>query len=202
MNNEYWINEFKNYYGNTQSNIIEKLGLPYLTEKPKSIGSIIAKRIIKNKEKVELFDASLKTIRTFQNNPMESMSFSQINYKQIINEKWEDSNLFKTFNSDFFFVVYKLHNPLDKDPILEHVLFWKMSKEDLEICSQFWEITKDSILRGDYKGFISIKNNFICHVRTKGINKFDVMETPQNTFEAKRSFWLNSNYIKSQIYKG
>jgi DNA mismatch repair protein MutH len=201
MNNEYWIKEFENYYGYTQSSIIRKLCLPYGTVKPKHIGSIIANRIIGSKKSVELFEANLKTIRTFQNNPMESMSFSQISYKQIINEKWEDSILYKNLTSTFLFVVYKLQNIKDKDPILEQVLFWKMNNDDLELASKFWELTKDSVLRGDYKGFISFKNDFICHVRTKGKNKLDLMETPQYTLEPKRSFWLNSNYIKSQIYK-
>ena len=76
-----------------------------------------------------------------------------------------------------------------------------MNMNDLDIAYKFWELTKDNIIRGDYKNFITIKNNFICHVRSKGRNSKDLMETPQGTREPKKGYWLNSSYIKTQINK-
>ena len=51
-----------------------------------------------------------------------------------------------------------------------------MNESDIDIASKFWELTKDNIIRGDYTNFITIKNNFICHIRTKGLNSKDLMK--------------------------
>jgi DNA mismatch repair protein MutH len=78
-------------------------------------------------------------------------------------------------------------------------MFWQMNNHDLELVYKFWALTRDNVCRGDYSNFITIRNNFICHVRTKGINNKDLMKTPQGTMELKRGYWLNASYIKSQI---
>ena len=74
-----------------------------------------------------------------------------------------------------------------------------MNEADLELVSKFWELTKESIRIGIYKNFITIKNNFICHVRTKGLNNQDLMKTPQDTLEPKRGYWLNASYLRTQL---
>jgi len=47
---------------------------------------------------------------------------------------------------------------------------------------------------------VNISTNFVCHVRTKGLNSLDLMKTPQGTLEPKRGFWLNSKFIKNQLF--
>ena len=87
-----------------------------------------------------------------------------------------------------------------KNPIFQNAKFWKMSEADLDLANKFWELTKENIRIGDYKNFITIKNDFICHVRTKGLNNKDFMKTPQGTIEPKRGYWLNASYLKTQIF--
>jgi len=120
-------------------------------------------------------------------------------YNEIINEDWSNSYIHKVFNSEFLFFIFKYLKKEDTEPVFISTQFWKMNSEDLDLANKFWELTKDNIQRGDYDNFISIRNNFICHVRTKGINSQDVILTPQGTYQKKRSFWLNSSYIKTQI---
>ena len=127
------------------------------------------------------------------------MSFAQIKFNEIVKEDWGKSYLFKTFNAEFLFFIFRLENKQDKDPIFLTAKFWKMNANDLELVNKFWELTKDNIQRGDYNNFISIKNNFICHVRSKGVNSRDKIKTPQGTFEGKKGYWLNASYIKTQI---
>ena len=131
---------------------------------------------------------------------LESMSFTQIKYNEIIKESWENSDLYKTLNSEFIFFIFIIKNKDDNDPIFHSAKFWKMSEADLDLVNKFWELTKESIRIGDYKNFISIKNNFICHVRTKGLNNKDLMKTPQGTIEPKRGYWLNASYLKTQLF--
>ena len=127
------------------------------------------------------------------------MSFAQIKYKEIVKEEWEESYLHNTLNKEFLFIIFKLSSKEDRNPTLSKAIFWKMNSDDLDLASKFWELTKDSINRGDFKNFISMKNNFICHVRSKGLNSKDLMETPQGTMEPKKGYWLNASYIKTQI---
>jgi|GEM_PF-5211847 len=186
--------------GKTQNDLIQELVLNRGDKMPKNIRSRIAKAIFKNIDERLLNTISIRTISVKNNNsPKESLPLAQIVYTEIIHENWEDSKLFKTLNTDFIFLIFsdKLKN--DKNPYLKDIILWKMNKSDLAIVKMFWELSKENICEGDYKNFISIKSNFICHVRTKGANKNDLMKTPQHTKEVKRAFWLNASYLKSKI---
>lgn len=200
---DFLIDLFTHYYGLNQQQLIKELDLQFNGVNPKNIGHIITKKILANAEKDGFKspnDLFIKTIRiNKQGTPLESMSFAQIKYKEIINEEWEDSYLFKTLNKEFLFIIFKSNEEDRKNPILSKVVFWKMNNVDLDLASKFWELTKENIKRGDYNNFITIKNNFICHVRSKGLNSYDLMDTPQGTQEPKKGYWLNASYIKSQI---
>jgi DNA mismatch repair protein MutH len=204
MQKQNFLNIMSNYYGVNQSKLILKLDIEIKNGLPKNIRNIIAQSILKNyekKEKVSFQNILLKTIRINENNTLlESMSFTQIKYNEIIKESWENSDLYKTLSSEFIFLIFKVKNKDDNDPIFQSAKFWKMSEADLDLVNKFWELTKESIRIGDYKNFITIKNNFICHVRTKGLNNKDLMKTPQGTIEPKRGYWLNASYLKTQLF--
>ena len=197
------INLFSKYYGNTYEQLIKELELQFEDKTPKNIGNIIIKNILNKAEKEGLIVPEgiiIKTIRVNERGtPLESMSFAQIKYKEIVKEEWEESYLYNTLNKEFLFVIFKLLSKEDRNPTLSKAIFWKMNCVDLDLASKFWELTKDSINRGDFKNFITMKNNFICHVRSKGLNSKDLMETPQGTMEPKKGYWLNASYIKTQI---
>lgn len=197
------LTELKKYQEKSYSDLITEFKLQYKDKLPKNIGYIISNAIVKRIEqenKISFDNFFIKSVRiNDKNTPLQSMSFSQINYNEIINEDWCNSNLNKVFNTEFLFFIFKYNNKEATEPIFISSQFWKMNSEDFDLVNKFWELTKDNILRGDYNNFITIKNNFICHVRTKGINSQDLILTPQGTYQTKRSFWLNASYIKSQI---
>ena len=74
-----------------------------------------------------------------------------------------------------------------------------MPSLDLEVVHGVWEDTKLAIINDDFSHFPKIKDNRISHVRPHAQNSKDVQITPSGRYEYKRSFWLNSNYIKSII---
>jgi len=197
------LRELIKFQGKSFSQLIIDLKLPFSDKLPKNIGYIISSAMIKRIEKdknLTFDDLLIKTIRVNKkNSPIESMSFAQIKFNEIVKEDWGNSYLFKTFNTEFLFFIFRLENKQDKAPIFLTAKFWKMNANDLELVNKFWELTKDNIQRGDYNNFISIKNNFICHVRSKGVNSRDTIKTPQGTFESKKGYWLNASYIKTQI---
>lgn len=154
---------------------------------------------------------SLKTIVLKSNDiPKESMSFKQIQYKDIINEEWDDFEINKIHRDGrFLWIIFKINTSYKKqsdvplrDIILEKVMFWSMPYSDLQVeYKKLWKDTKAKIQKGDYTHFLGCKDNRVGHIRPKGRNSKDLMETPQGTFEKKKCFWINASYIAEQIKK-
>jgi DNA mismatch repair protein MutH len=191
---------FRPYYGHTEQKLFLELDLKGTKAKNRYYN--LAKAILKvNGDKIEEFekaDIELKTIRLeYNGNLKESMSFPQIKYKHIIHEDWEDSELFDTLSRKFFFVIFRKNK--SGEPILEKVKFWNMPWNDLEGMNNIWYDTKAKIQTGEFDNFVKISDGLVGHVRPKGRDANDLMETELGTFEKKKSFWLNASYIKSII---
>ena len=194
------IKKFETYYGQTDTEIINNLMIRPPAGKNRVY--VIAKSILGIKKgKIEEFekaDVEMKTIRLeYNGNIKESMSFPQIQFKEIIDEEWDESFWHDTLTKRFFFVVFQKNK--QGELVLKKVMFWTMPAKDLEVAGKFWIDTQKKIKQDDYNHFIKISDNMICHVRPKGINSKDVMETPTGRFEKKKSYWLNSSYIKEII---
>ncbi|MGV3762692.1 MutH/Sau3AI family endonuclease [Parapedobacter sp.] len=194
------IARFQPYIGMSEAEIIQTLGLE--ASKAKSRYYLIAKAImgVSNKkiEEFEKGDVAMKTIRLEHSGSLkESMSFAQIQYKEIIHETWEESYWYQTLTKRFFFVVFK--RDATNTLRLHGVRFWTMPPADLEMARWFWEDTKAKIMADDYAHFIRISDDMICHVRPKGTDSRDLMETPNGRMEKKKCYWLNASYIKEII---
>jgi DNA mismatch repair protein MutH len=194
------IEKFKPFYGLLEKEITKRLNIKKTDAKDKFY--LISKAILGvKKKKIEEFekaDVVMKTIRLEKSGVLkESMSFAQIQFKEIVNEQWEESYWFNTLTKRFFFVVFQKD---EKNELrLKKVMFWTMPTDDLEIAHEFWRDTKQKIMDNDYKHFIKISDDRICHVRPKGIDSHDLMETPTGRMEKKKCYWLNASYIKAII---
>lgn len=194
------IKKFEPYYNLSEEEILKKLGLMGSIAKDKYY--LLAKAILGvSKKKIEEFekaDVTMKTIRLEKSGTLkESMSFAQIQYKEIVHEVWEESYWYNSLTKRFFFVIFQKDN--EEHLRLHKVMFWTMPNSDLEIAEKFWEDTKYKIANNNFNSFIKISDDVICHVRPKGINSMDLMETIHGTMEKKKSYWLNSSYIKKVI---
>lgn len=194
------IKKFSRYYEMSETDLIQHLKIPKTNAKSKFF--LISKAILGiTNEKIAEFekaDILLKTIRLEKTGTLkESMSFAQIKYTEIINEEWEESYWHETLTKRFFFVIFQkdYHGILR----LKKVMFWNMPPNHLEIAESFWIDTRDKIINEDFKHFIKISDNRICHVRPKGTNARDMMVTHTGKMEKKKCFWLNASYIKSII---
>ncbi|WP_445712093.1 MutH/Sau3AI family endonuclease [Flavobacterium sp.] len=195
------IEKFTKYYGYSEQELIDEFKLK-INLKAKNKNYVFAKSILGiSKDKIEEFEKAeieIKTIKLETKGTLnESMSFAQIKYKEIVNEDWEDSYWYNKLTKRFFFVIFQK----DKNNVarLKKVMFWTMPASDLKIAEKFWKHTKNNIKNGEYDNFWKLKDQKVCHVRPKGVNATDLMETPQGTFEKKKSYWLNSRYILKQI---
>lgn len=142
--------------------------------------------------------------------PKEDMSFPYIQYKDIVSQEWDKSDIKEMFeNEKHLWLVfkatkkYKNQKDLALDEIIfEKAMFWNMPANDLENDMYLvWQDTVDKIKRGDYNHFMKVSENTVGHIRPKATNAKDVMETPQGTFEKKKCFWLNRKYVAEQITK-
>lgn len=195
------IEKFSKYYSYSEQELIDEFKLK-INLRAKNKNYVFAKSILGiSKDKIEEFEKAeieLKTIKLQSTGTIrESMSFAQIKFKEIVNEEWEESYWYNKLTKRFFFVVFQKDNK--NIARLKKVMFWTMPAKDLVIAEKFWKHTKTNIQKGNYENFWKLKEHKICHVRPKGLNSKDLMETPQGTLEKKKSYWLNSRYILSQI---
>ena len=195
------IEKFAKYYGYSEQELINEFNLN-INLKAKNKNYVFAKSILgirKNKiAEFEKAEIELKTIKLEATGRLkESMSFAQIKYKEIVHEVWEDSYWYNKLTKRFLFVVFQKEEK--NIARLKKVMFWTMPSKDLKIAKKFWEHTKTNIKKGEYENFWKLKDHKICHVRPKGTDSKDLMETPLGNFEKKKSYWLNSQYILKEI---
>lgn len=165
----------------------------------------------------------VKTIRLEDNNTMrESMSFPPFRFMDLVNEEWEDSEIYNYFSETrFLFVIFKRHGD---HYLLHDAKLWNMPFNDLE--GEFrngWENIRNIIRDGvqfTIKPNGTVTNNLpgiadhrIIHVRphatkaayklhngfVKGNVKRDANPLPDGQWMTTQSFWINNSYILEQI---
>lgn len=193
--------KFLPYYGRTIYEIERMTGLE-VSNSPKAISNSVIHNIlgvrtpkIKEFEKANL---QQKSIRLEPNGLLkESMVFSQIKYKEIVEEEeWEDSVWYNTLTQRFLFIVFRKSPTKDnKNAVLEKVFFWTMPRKDLAVAKEFWKDTRDKIRSDIFDNFWKLSDHNICHVRPKARDNDDVMETPSGRMIPKKGYWLNAEYI-------
>ena len=184
---------------------------------------------IKSNKAEEFIKANIvvKAVRIEENgNMVESSSLPTICFKELVKQEWEDSDLFKYFETTkFLFVVYKKQG---EHYVLKGCKLWNMPYEDLNVdLYQGWKNIRDTVEKGtelekkETKNGIIIKNNLpnknanrIIHIRphtSKTFYKFEDGEIfgkgtyvngdelPDGRWMTKQSFWINNSYIISQL---
>lgn len=196
---------FTLYYGKTIYEIEEKTGWE-ISNNPKSISNKVIHAILGVKTpKIKEFEKANLQQKSIRLEPSgllkESMVFSQIDYKGIVEEQeWEDSVLYEILTQRFLFVVFRKNEDGDnKKAVLEKVFFWTMPRKDLSIAKDFWEDTKSKIAADDFSHFWKLGDHQICHVRPKAKDNNDKMEAPSGRWITKKAYWLNAEYILSVV---
>ena len=214
---------FKPFYGLTVDRIVGKLNIK-LNRKAKSFFADLTKVIlgIKTHQKIEEFekaDIQIKTVRLDENGrPEEHISFPAFEYHNLVNSDWEDSDFKNILESKFFFVFYQYQKD---DLVLKKVKLWNMPQVDILEAKKVWdkmvEITESGAIVKELKStkngkvirrthFPKQTENRVSHVRPHATNSEDTYDLPikdQLTgveVYTKHSFWLNRDYVKTEIY--
>lgn len=209
---EQWIIEKVNPYLNKDVEYLcKELGI---VNNPKNLNEIILSKIFGLKGRVsktaEFQKANIvpKTIRLRKDGHIvESMSFPTFKFIDIVNQEWEDSDLYEYLTqTKFLFVVFKETD--NQKLVLSRLKFWNMTAYDLEEVRIVWERTKEVVCAGIELTEVNgrIKNNLpkryesrVAHVRPHATNALDTYPLPDGRAMTKQCFWLNNTYIHSQL---
>lgn len=206
---DYVVQQLDRYKGKTQKELAEHFEIS-LSPMPKNLGAVIAFRILgvksNNAEQFVKANIAVKTIRINKNGKIkEHMSFRAIKFKELAEEKWEES-FYRNYLEEtrFLFVVYKEDS--EGKYHLQGCQFWRIPTDDLEgNVKKVWKETQKVVRTGviispDGKNnFPKQVDNAISHVRPKARNAADTDELPNGQYYTKQCFWLNNSYILSQI---
>lgn len=145
-------------------------------------------------------DICVKTICVNNNFELkESISFKNIIYTEIIQEEWDLSNFKNEISKIFCFIIFQKN--LLNSIHLKNFLFWEIPNDDLEEIKHVWQETKDKITKGVFSNFTKCSEERIVHIRPKGKNSKDLMDSIGFGPQKKYSFWLNKNYIFNNVIK-
>lgn len=194
------------FIGLSGPEIAEKLGCSY-NVKDKARYARLSYKILgfsRVNQSIHEFNAAgirIKTVRVLKNgNPAESMSFKAIDFCEIVEEEWEDSDFYQSVISKFVILVFNENSVGEFN--LKGLKFWNMPLEDYPLAEKVWEDTKSKIIGGDYNNFIKQEKppgeRGVAHVRPHGVKGQKVL-TPQETYEPPKSFWFDKGYVKEII---
>lgn len=226
----YIINKIRPYIGKSRKELMELLKID---SNCYSINAMIINKILETNGNLrntnEFIKANIipKTIRIEANGSIkESMSFSPFKFKDLINQNWEDSDLYSYLSSTkFMFIIFQKIESSEDSSYLKSIKFWNVPTKDLQIIKHNWERTKEVIKNRinltpytNKKGVISFHNNlpksnpdFLIHVRPHSAkaaylfddvcigNIKDANELPDGRWMTTQSFWFNNSYIRKII---
>lgn len=151
----------------------------------------------------------IKTVLLKSNNvPKESMSFEQINFNEIIENDWIDSEFRSKFeNKKLLWIIFKTTKSYKRQKDLDlldihfiDLFYWNMPTADLDTdVKELWIDTVKKIKANDFDNFKKISETRVSHVRPKAKDSSDKAKLNSGSVAPKKSFWLNSAYVAEQI---
>ena len=197
---------FVPYYGMTEQELGERFG--YITpgkRKPKNLCALVTRRIlgVSDDAKIEEFEKAgivPKTMRIKRNGtPKESVSFPKFDYFELAATPFEESDFATYLDQKYLFVIYREDE--EGEYRLSEVAFWQMPEDDLEEAERCYEEMRSRVKNGHAEDSVKATENRCCHVRPHGRDSNDTLPTPQGDQVVKKCFWLNAQYLKTEIAK-
>lgn len=202
---------FRPFMGLDISEIEKKLSID-INRDAKGYYADLARRMLgiktKRIQEFEKADVVMKIIRLKHNGiPKEDMSFPAFKFKEIAEQKWEESDFYNDLGKKFFFIIFQMDKG-EKNIFFKNAMFWNISATDMAEARRVWEQAKKIAGIGitfEKKGKKVLNNlpkksqHRVSHVRPHGKNKKDTDILPNGQAFVKSCFWLNARYLKEQI---
>lgn len=212
------ISKFQKYYGKKISEILMEKDLNlnpsaknFTANLTKALLGIELQNEIEEFEKAELI---VKTVRLKENLlPKEDMSFPAFDFQSLVEETWENSEFKNILEHKFLIIFLKITG---NDLVFDKVTFWNMPFDDIVKAKLVWMEAKRILKNGNIvkelqenrrlTNFPSKKFSEVAHIRPHAKDKDDTLPLPTKdkltglqSF-TKQSFWLNSRYIRDEIF--
>lgn len=209
---EYIIDKVKPYYGMTQEQLKAYFGVE---SSAKNLNDMLLARMldvrghIANTAEFKKAGIVPKTIRVQSNGKIrESMSFPTFDFVKLSREEsWEESDLYNYLApTKFMFVIFQERDA--GEYVLDRVMFWNISNDDLDEVQRVWARTVSTIRKGVrlIQTPHGLSNDLpkqaespVAHVRPHGKDASDKLPLPDGRMMTKQCFWLNNTYIAEQI---
>lgn len=220
---------FQPYYGQNVIRIAATLGIDPGEVKIKSINSLVTRKMLGltgNPDAVAEFKNANITVKTIVVHPgvfpEECMSFPAFKFMDLLNQEWDESDVYEQMvSARFLFVVFTRPNR-DVPATLQTAFFWNMPAQDVDEVHRVWDAARASIRRGAdlvYDGRV-VKNSLpkqadspIAHVRPHankaayiladgtviGNPEKDANELPDGQWMTTQSFWFSKEYTRNII---
>ncbi|WLF68939.1 Sau3AI family type II restriction endonuclease [Clostridium septicum] len=177
---EYILSKINIYIGKSDYELCSIFNREYNNNKSQWIDLTFRMLGIKSNHAEEFIKANMvvKAIRLEDDNTIiENMSFPAFKFKELVQQTWEESDLYTYFNeTSFLFVVYKKEG---STYTLKGSQIWNMPYDDYSTMEEGWNKIKNTIINGvvltpsqGKSGKIIVKNNFpkksdnrIIHIR-------------------------------------
>ena len=205
---EYVLSKLKTHYWEDADELIQKYWINIKRKDRYAVlGNIWVKDIFDIKEDIidefEKANIEVKTIRLDSKwKPCEDMSFPTFKYNEIIEQEYEESDLYDLLtNSKFLFIIFQYDN--SKKLIFKKAMFWNTPMSDIEwTIKNFREETVKRIKIWRYNDLPKKSDKMIMHVRPHAWKSMNTYPTPDWKSATRKCFWFNNSYIKEQIEKG
>ncbi|MDW7661383.1 MAG: Sau3AI family type II restriction endonuclease [Bacillota bacterium] len=149
---------------------------------------IPVKEIKKNKNSDQLIKQLGMSVK-------ERVILSKINYKNIINETWETTELHHKLNRILmmFYMYGKDVSIYDLEFLLSSI--WEPFEEDLPYLQKDWEFIQNKVASGNAHE-LSEGDTLLLGACTKGVNKKSLINQPNSSVKAmQRAYSLKRSYV-------
>lgn len=194
---------FKPFIGLTADEIAARLGVR-IQRGAKNYYAVLTRRMLgvaadKKVAEFEKADLVVRTVRLRPSGtPKEAVSFPAFDYCDLVEQRWEDSDLRDQLMRRFLFVVYQLDR--QGVPTLLRTQFWTPPTHDVEVHARDCFEQTVALVREDRADYLpGSGDNEMCHVRPHGRDTHDLVSTPSGSLAVRKSFWLNQSYLAEQL---
>lgn len=148
---------------------------------------------------MELKSSPLKQLKNDEFRSKERLVLNIINYVNVVNQKFENSDFFKK-NASILLIFYLHQSGFDiLDYLIKLVDEWSFPSTDLEIIKKDWELITKKIADGKAHE-LSEGDTFYLGACTKGANALSVRKQPFSEIPAKqRAYSFKQGYVNHII---
>jgi DNA mismatch repair endonuclease MutH len=199
---EQLIRRFQPYVRMTVAEAARSLRVPASGNKSYAAGVVRRAFGVGERSRIKEFEEMGLTLRISRVGPgllpYEALSFPAFRYRELVEERWEESELLSQVGYILFVPVHgRTKATPQEDCVLGEPVFWRPSADDLELIRREWELYRLEIERGKALELTPASETVALHVRPHARNKADTHDAPIVGPVVKKSFWFNRPFVQT-----